>query len=53
MHEYLGDLRSRLQKIKKLAGKGLALAPREHQRRALNALIQQIDQELEHSRAFV
>jgi tetratricopeptide (TPR) repeat protein len=53
MHEYLRDLRSRLQKISKLAGKALALAPREHQRRALNALIQQIDQELEHSRAFV
>jgi tetratricopeptide (TPR) repeat protein len=53
MQRYLRDLRSRLQMIRKLTEKCLPLAQGERQRRELNALVQQIDMEIEDRRSLL
>ena len=53
MRHYLRDLRGRMQRVKKTAGRCLALATSEQNRRDLQQLISHADQEIDHCRTLV
>lgn len=53
MRHYLRDLRSRMQRIKKTAGRALPLAVNDSPRRSLQELIRQSDHEIERCKTFI
>ena len=53
MKQYLRDLRSRLNRTRKTALRGLALATSESQRRDLQQIVQQTSQEIDRCQAMV